>query len=89
MGWWGFTFPLGVFAASTIQIGQELPSPFFRVLGTIFSIAVVLLWIVVAIGTAKGVWNGKVFFAPCLNNLTKKEKEEQEREKEVKAIKAA
>jgi tellurite resistance protein TehA-like permease len=35
MGWWGFTFPLGVFAASTIQLGIELSSMFFRVLGTV------------------------------------------------------
>jgi tellurite resistance protein TehA-like permease len=35
IGWWGFTFPLGVFAASTVQIGTELPSRFFDVLGTV------------------------------------------------------
>lgn len=35
MGWWGFTFPLGVFATSTTQIAQELPSAFFKVLGTV------------------------------------------------------
>ena len=32
MGWWGFTFPLGVFAMATITLGQELPSAFFRIL---------------------------------------------------------
>jgi tellurite resistance protein TehA-like permease len=35
MGWWGFTFPLGVFTVSTVQIGKELPSKFFSVLGTV------------------------------------------------------
>ncbi|RAH49434.1 TDT family transporter [Aspergillus brunneoviolaceus CBS 621.78] len=35
IGWWGFTFPLGVFATSTCQLGKELPSEFFRVLGTV------------------------------------------------------
>jgi tellurite resistance protein TehA-like permease len=35
MGWWGFTFPLGVYAACTIQIGTELNSIFFNVLGTV------------------------------------------------------
>ena len=35
MGWWGFTFPLGVFSASTIQLGIEMPSRFFKVLGTV------------------------------------------------------
>jgi tellurite resistance protein TehA-like permease len=35
IGWWGFTFPLGVFAMSTCQIGRELGSKFFLVLGTV------------------------------------------------------
>jgi tellurite resistance protein TehA-like permease len=35
MGWWGFTFPIGVYTACTIQIGLELPSPVFRMLGTV------------------------------------------------------
>lgn len=35
IGWWGFTFPLGVFAASTVQMGNELPSRFFHILGTV------------------------------------------------------
>lgn len=75
MGWWGFTFPLGVYAVSTIEFGVVMPSKFFKVLGTIFSVAVVLLWIVVAAGTAKGVWSGKLFYAPCLENLPKEKAE--------------
>jgi hypothetical protein len=35
LGWWGFTFPLGVFAVSTTTIAEELPSLFFKVLGTV------------------------------------------------------
>jgi len=35
IGWWGFTFPLGGFAASTVQMGTELPSRFCNVLGTV------------------------------------------------------
>ncbi|KAI9747521.1 MAG: Aspartokinase, partial [Chaenotheca gracillima] len=34
MGWWGFTFPLGVFTVSTTTLGKEIPSKFFDVLGT-------------------------------------------------------
>lgn len=69
MGWWGFTFPLGVFSISTITFGTEMPSMFFKVLGTILSVAVILLWCVVAAGTARGAWSGKLFYAPCLRNL--------------------
>jgi tellurite resistance protein TehA-like permease len=69
MGWWGFTFPLGVYASSTILLGRELPSLFFRVLGTIFGAAVILLWVVIAVRTARGAYSGELFRAPCLANL--------------------
>lgn len=35
MGWWGFTFPLGVFAVSTITFGVEMPSQFFKIFGIV------------------------------------------------------
>ena len=35
MGWWGFTFPLGVFTTATTTFGKEMPSRFFNVLGTV------------------------------------------------------
>ena len=35
MGWWGFTFPLGVFTVSTTTIGKETGSRFFDVFGTV------------------------------------------------------
>jgi tellurite resistance protein TehA-like permease len=34
MGWWGLTFPIGVFTMATITLGQELSSTFFKALGT-------------------------------------------------------
>lgn len=84
MGWWGFTFPLGVMALSTMELGNIFPSLFFRVLGTIFAVAVILLWCVVAVGTARGAWSGRLFNAPCLKNLPKKDSlghDETEKEK--------
>jgi tellurite resistance protein TehA-like permease len=39
MGWWGFTFPLGMLALVTIAIGTELSSGFLKVLGTVSSIS--------------------------------------------------
>ncbi|PYH90493.1 sulfite efflux pump SSU1 [Aspergillus ellipticus CBS 707.79] len=69
IGWWGFTFPLGTFALSSCQLGRELPSRFFSVFGTIVSVCVVVLWIVVSVGTLKGIVSGKIFFAPCLGHM--------------------
>ncbi|GAO48435.1 hypothetical protein SAICODRAFT_67445 [Saitoella complicata NRRL Y-17804] len=67
MGWWGFTFPLGVYTLATTTLGNELDLGFFRVLGTIFSCVVVLLWIVVTWKTlSDGVFGGKLFVSPCV-----------------------
>jgi len=89
MGWWGFTFPLGVYSVSTILIGEELPSRFFRVLGTIFGTAVIALWLVIAVGTARGAWSGELFHAPCLANLKQQqnvaERASSEEEKQVES----
>ncbi|MCJ1425153.1 Plasma membrane sulfite pump involved in sulfite metabolism [Sticta canariensis] len=73
MGWWVFAFPLGVFATSTVLLGDEIPSATFHVLGTLFSIVVVLLWIVVAAGTIQKAWTGEIFVVPCLNNVENEE----------------
>lgn len=39
MGWWGFTFPLGVLTVSTTTLGKETSSKFFNVLGTVSDIS--------------------------------------------------
>ncbi|OQE28841.1 hypothetical protein PENSTE_c003G04487 [Penicillium steckii] len=69
MGWWALTFPLGVFTTCTCTMGQELPSRFFSVLGTIFSVIVVLLWLLVTAHTGRGIIKGDIFVAPCLRDL--------------------
>ncbi|KAH8432905.1 TDT family transporter [Aspergillus melleus] len=35
MGWWATTFPFGVFCVNTIQLGVEMSSMFFKVMGTV------------------------------------------------------
>ncbi|KAI0487040.1 voltage-dependent anion channel-domain-containing protein [Xylaria cf. heliscus] len=46
-GWWAFTFPLGVFAMSTLTMGINLPSKAFQALGTVFGVVVMVMWLVV------------------------------------------
>lgn len=78
MGWWGFTFPLGVYAANTILLGKEMNLMFFKVCGTILSSAMILLWLVVATRTVHGAWHGVLFHAPCLQNLKEKLEDSQD-----------
>lgn len=67
MGWWGLTFPLGVYTAATLAIAKILDSMFFYVLTSIFTCSLVILWIIVAIKTIIGAATGKLFLAPCLS----------------------
>ncbi|KAJ5215595.1 C4-dicarboxylate transporter/malic acid transport protein [Penicillium cinerascens] len=83
MGWWGFTFPIGVFTVSTTTLAKELPSLFFKVLGTIFSVAVVLLWVVVSVGTIIQTWQRKIFVAPCLKEWENMEAQRYARDGQV------
>lgn len=75
LGWWGFTFPLGVYTVSTTTLATELPSAFFKVLGTIFSLVVLLLWIVVTIATLQRTVTGDLFQAPCIASWERAEAE--------------
>lgn len=76
LGWWGFTFPLGVFSTATTTFAKELPSVFFKVLGTIFSLSVVILWIIVASGTIYRAFFGQLIYAPCVKEWEEKQEEE-------------
>lgn len=66
LGWWGLTFPLGVFASAALQLGLELDSGAFRIIGTILSLIVVLLWLAVSAMTLAKVCKGELFHSPCL-----------------------
>ena len=66
MGWWGFTFPLGVYAVATTTLAREMPSGFLKILGTVFSVTVVILWLVISLITVPRVLTGELFFAPCV-----------------------
>ena len=66
MGWWGLTFPLGVYTAATLSIGKVLDSMFFNVLGAMLVCTLVLIWFAVVAKTLKGALTGEMFYAPCL-----------------------
>ncbi|KAJ9091281.1 hypothetical protein QFC21_007270 [Naganishia friedmannii] len=60
MGWWGFTFPLGVFTTCTTQLASELDSEVFKVLGMVFSLCVTALWVGVVFMTGVQAWSGVI-----------------------------
>lgn len=60
-GWWAFTFPLGVFAMSTLTMGLNLPSPMFQILGTIFGSVVMVMWLVVILPMTSRLLGGQAY----------------------------
>jgi len=70
MGWWGFTFPLGVFTAATIQIWIFTGYIFVKILSCIEILMLTVFYTIVMIRTLQGIWHGSLFRAPCLSTET-------------------
>ncbi|WP_246748566.1 TDT family transporter [Rhizobium setariae] len=63
LGWWGFTFPLGVFSVATLRLGHAFSFPPIAVLGAILVTALGLIWCIVAFNTMRGLQKGAFFKA--------------------------
>nr|WP_028695439.1 TDT family transporter [Pseudomonas cremoricolorata] len=72
LGWWGFTFPLGVYAVTTLKLGATLNLAFFDVLGASLVVMLAIMWLVVASKTAAGAYRGNLFVSPCIASLNAK-----------------
>lgn len=68
LGWWGYTFPLGVYAVATLKISTLLPIVAFKVFGGILVIVLAIMWLVVGKRTLVGAWRGELFVSPCLKD---------------------
>jgi C4-dicarboxylate transporter/malic acid transport protein len=66
IGWWGYTFPIGVYAAATLRLATVLPIGAFAVLGGGLVAILAIMWLVVGSRTVRGAWRGDLFVAPCL-----------------------
>jgi len=78
MGWWGFTFPVGVFTAATFQLWKETGINIFEYFGILLSIQLIVFWIIVFVKTIQGMWSGYLFHAPCLSPETGLPKKEED-----------
>ena len=61
MGWWGFTFPLGVYTAATLTLGHVTGFAPFTVFGALLVLLLAGLWGIVALHTLRGAWHGHLF----------------------------
>jgi C4-dicarboxylate transporter/malic acid transport protein len=69
LSWWGFTFPLGVFALTTLKLGAVLNLGFFSILGSVLVAGLALLWLVIMRRTLIGAYKGELFVSPCIAGL--------------------
>ncbi|MFJ2678993.1 TDT family transporter [Pseudomonas sivasensis] len=72
LGWWGFTFPLGVYALATLKLASLLQLWFFSVFGCVLVMALTLMWLIVAKRTVQGAYKGELFVSPCIAGLANK-----------------
>ena len=71
LGWWGFTFPLGVYSLATLRLGHVLQLSFFDGVGCVLVAMLVMMWFIVGSRTLKGAWRGELFVSPCIAGLKK------------------
>ncbi len=66
LGWWGYTFPLGVYTVATFKLGTTLQLGFFGIVGTVLTVALAAMWLLVGAKTVAGGWRGNLFVSPCI-----------------------
>ncbi|MGL6245076.1 TDT family transporter [Pseudomonas sp.] len=71
LGWWGFTFPLGVYSLTTLKLGSTLNLTFFSVFGCVLVAMLAVMWLIVSKRTVQGAWRGELFVSPCIAGLKK------------------
>jgi C4-dicarboxylate transporter/malic acid transport protein len=64
LGWWGFTFPLGVYTLATLALARLTQLAAFTVIGGVLALCLAVLWVIVASGTVRGAWHGSLFHTP-------------------------
>ncbi|WP_227307353.1 TDT family transporter [Acidisoma cellulosilyticum] len=65
LGWWGFTFPLGVYSVATLALAHQTGLALFSVIGTGLVLLLAVLWTMIAVRTAIGAFQRKLFVSPC------------------------
>jgi C4-dicarboxylate transporter/malic acid transport protein len=66
IGWWGFTFPIGVYSLAVLFVARLTSIAALFAVGGILVVGLSVLWLAIAIRTVMGAWSGQLFHSPCL-----------------------
>jgi C4-dicarboxylate transporter/malic acid transport protein len=61
LGWWGFTFPLGAYTASTLALARSWHLGFLEAIAVGLFALLLAFWLVVSAGTLRAVASGEVW----------------------------
>jgi C4-dicarboxylate transporter/malic acid transport protein len=61
LGWWGFIFPLGVYALATIDLANATHLTFLFVIGELLVVCLAGVWLIVTAITIDSAWCGDLF----------------------------
>ncbi|PRC93417.1 TDT family transporter [Solimicrobium silvestre] len=70
MGWWAFTFPIGVYSLATLSLADSTGIQWLYYFGYAFVSMLIFFWYVVMGSTLRGAYHGNVFFSPCISDGT-------------------
>lgn len=65
LGWWGFTFPLGVYSVATLALAHQTGLALFSVIGCGLVLLLAALWTLIAVKTTIGACQRTLFVSPC------------------------
>lgn len=72
LGWWGLTFPLGVFTLAVLNVGVQTHLSSITQIGYALATLLIALWLIVMAKTIQGFYCGTLFFSPCLKSYLEK-----------------
>jgi tellurite resistance protein TehA-like permease len=67
LGWWGFTFPLGVFTAASFALAAQTGVEIFSILGVVLTAVLGVLWLLVSLRSLAGAFSGALFRDPSFS----------------------
>lgn len=89
IGFWSFVFPCGVYSNALCRLGEDLRDDGFKGFAAACVVATVLLWLGCAVGTFyRGVWRGKLFYAPGLQGWAEQEHIDERRKSVMEKAKS-